>query len=89
MLVRSALQLVHQVSDEVRGEDESEVDSDTRFAVTWFESHGFDEGPYGEAETLATARAVSVRFRAFKRRTVERASAAVMPQQTRLPRQVS
>lgn len=60
MSVRSALQLIQQITDEVRGEEEGEFDADTRFAVTWFESHCFEEGPYGEAETLATARAVSV-----------------------------
>jgi putative DNA methylase len=60
MSVRSALQLIHQVTDEVRGEEEGNLDRDTRFAVTWFETHGFQEGPYGEAETLATARSVSV-----------------------------
>jgi len=60
MTVRAALQLIHQVMDEVRGEEEGELDRDTRFAVTWLESHGFEAGPYGEAETLATARSVSV-----------------------------
>jgi putative DNA methylase len=60
MSVRGALQLINQTLDEVFGEEEGEFDRDTRFALTWFESHGFEEGPYGEAETLATARAVSV-----------------------------
>ncbi len=60
MTVRGALQLIHQVMDEIRGEAEGEFDRDTRFAVTWFESHGFEPGPYGDAETLAKARAVSV-----------------------------
>lgn len=60
MSVRSALQLIHQVSDEAIGEEEGEFDRETRFAATWFENHGFDEGPYGDAETLATARSVSV-----------------------------
>ena len=60
MSVRSALQLIHQVTDEVRGEEEGDFDRDTRFALTWFETHGFKEGAYGEAETLATARSVSV-----------------------------
>ncbi len=60
MNVRSALQLIYEVLDEIRGEEEAELDRETRFAVTWFESHGFDAGPYGEAEVLATARAVSV-----------------------------
>ena len=60
MTVRSALQLIHQVMDEIRGEEEGELDRDTRFAVTWFESHGFESGPYGDAENLAKAQSVSV-----------------------------
>ncbi len=60
MTVRAALQLIHQVMDELRGEDEGELDLDTRFAVTWFESYGFESGDYGTAETLAKARSVSV-----------------------------
>jgi len=60
MSVRRALQLIHQVMDEVRGEEEGDLDLDTRFALTWFESFGFDVGPFGDAETLAKARSVSV-----------------------------
>ena len=60
MTVRSALQLIHEVMDELRGEDESELDLHTRFAITWFENFGFEVGPYGDAETLAKARTVSV-----------------------------
>ena len=60
MSVRSALQLINEVVDEVRGEEEAEFDRETRFAVTWFESHGFQAGPFGDANTLATARNVSV-----------------------------
>ena len=60
MTVRGALQLIHQVMDEIRGEEEGELDRDTRFAVTWFESHGFESGPYGDAETIAKAQSVSV-----------------------------
>jgi putative DNA methylase len=60
MSVRSALQLINQALDEVLSAEEQEYDSDTRFAITWYESHGFKEGSYGEAETLATARGVAV-----------------------------
>ena len=28
--------------------------------LAWFEQHAFDDGPYGEAEVLATAKALSV-----------------------------
>ncbi|HRX71814.1 MAG: DUF1156 domain-containing protein [Candidatus Competibacteraceae bacterium] len=61
MPVRTALQLINQALDEYLSEQEGEYDPDTRFAITWFETHGMDEGPYGVAETLATARGVAVR----------------------------
>lgn len=60
MQVRTALQLINQALDEYLSEQEGEYDPDTRFAITWFETHGMDEGPYGVAETLATARGVAV-----------------------------
>jgi len=60
MSVRTALQLINQALDEYLSEQEGEYDADTRFAITWFETHGMDEGPYGVAETLATARGVAV-----------------------------
>lgn len=60
MTVRAALQLINQTLDEYLAEQTGEFGPDTRFAVTWFETHGFGTGPYGEAETLATARNVSV-----------------------------
>jgi putative DNA methylase len=61
MIVRTALQLINQALDEYLAEQEGEFDSDTRFALTWFESNKFDSGPFGVAETLAKARNVSVR----------------------------
>jgi len=60
MTVRTALQLINQALDEYLTEQEGEFDGDTRFAVTWFETHAFDAGQFGEAETLAKARNVSV-----------------------------
>ena len=61
MRVRTALQIINQSLDEHLSEAEGEVDSHTRFALTWFEQRGMQEGPYGEAESVATARNVSVR----------------------------
>ena len=58
--VRAALGLINQTLDEVLSEQEGEFDPDTRWALAWFEQHAFDEGPYGEAEVLATAKALSV-----------------------------
>jgi putative DNA methylase len=60
MRVRTALSLINQGLDEVLTELESEFDPDTRWALAWFEQHQFDEGLYGEAEVLATAKALSI-----------------------------
>jgi putative DNA methylase len=61
MPVRSALTLINQVLDEVLAEQEGEFDSDTRFAIKWFEQYGFDEAGYDPAEGLARAMNVSVK----------------------------
>lgn len=58
--VREALALINQTLDEALAEQESDFDADSRWALTWFEQSGFDEGEYGVAETLATARNTSV-----------------------------
>ena len=60
MRVRTALQLINQILDEFLTEQEGEFDSDTRWALTWFEQHQFNEGQYGDAETLSKARNTSV-----------------------------
>jgi putative DNA methylase len=60
MTVRSALQLINEVLDEYLASGEGDFDADTRFAITWYEQHGWDPGPFGDAETLAKARNVSV-----------------------------
>ncbi len=61
MRVRTALQIINQSLDEHLAEAEGAVDPHTRFALTWFEQRGMQDGPYGEAESVATARNVSVR----------------------------
>ena len=60
MSVRTALQLINKALDEFLTEQEGDFDADSRWAVTWFDQHGFDEGPYGVAETLSKARNTSV-----------------------------
>ncbi len=60
MTVRMALALINQMLDEFLAEQEGEFDPDTRWAVAWFEQYAFDEGPYGDAETLSTAKNTSV-----------------------------
>jgi putative DNA methylase len=58
--VRDALALINQVLDETLAEQEGDLDADSRFALAWFGQHGFDEGPYGMAETLSKAKNTSV-----------------------------
>ena len=60
MSVRTALQLINKALDEFLTEQEGDFDGDSRWAVTWFDQHGFEEGPYGVAETLSKARNTSV-----------------------------
>ena len=58
--VREALGLINRTLDEVLTEQEGDFDSDSRWAVAWFEQHGFDENEYGVAETLSKAKNTSV-----------------------------
>lgn len=60
MSVRTALQIINEVVDEIRGGEEMDLDAETRFAITWFETNGFAAGAYGDSETLAISRNVSV-----------------------------
>jgi putative DNA methylase len=58
--VRDALTLINQTLDEALAEQEGDFDSDTRWAVSWFDQSGFDAGEYGVAETLSKAKNTSV-----------------------------
>ncbi|CAN5820198.1 DUF1156 domain-containing protein [soil metagenome] len=60
MRVRTALELINQTLDQALTEQESEFDADTRWAIAWFEQHGMNDGPYGDAETLSKAKDTSV-----------------------------
>jgi putative DNA methylase len=60
MRVRTALALINQTLTEVLSEQEDEFDSDTRWALAWFEQHGFEPGEFGVAETLSKAKNTSV-----------------------------
>jgi putative DNA methylase len=60
MSVRTALQLINQVLDEVTAEQEGEFDEDTRWAVAWYAEYGMDEGTFGRADDLSRAKNVSM-----------------------------
>lgn len=59
--VREALRLINAVLSEVLSDQEVDFDTDTRWCVKWFETHGFERSGYGEAETLAGAYNTSVK----------------------------
>lgn len=58
--VRAALALINETLDEALAEQEGDFDSDTRWALAWFEQSGFTNGEYGVAETLSKAKNTSV-----------------------------
>ena len=54
MSVRTALQLINRFLAE------DDFDADTQFCLHWFEQHGWKDGKFGEADTLARAKGTSV-----------------------------
>jgi putative DNA methylase len=58
--VRAALALINEVLDETLAEQEGDFDADSRWALAWFEQHGFAEGEFGVADVLARAKNTSV-----------------------------
>ncbi len=58
--VREALALINQTLDEALANQEGDFDADSRWALTWFEQTGFDEGEYGVAEQLSKSKNTSV-----------------------------
>ncbi len=59
--IRDALALINEALDEVLAQQEGDFDSDTRWALSWFEQSGFAEGEYGVADVLARAKNTSVK----------------------------
>lgn len=60
MTVRSALARINEILDQVLNEQEGEFDSATRFAIAWYRQHGYMQGNFGVADSLARARNTSV-----------------------------
>jgi putative DNA methylase len=60
LTVREALALINHTLDEALAEQEGDFDADSRWALTWFEQSGFDEGEYGVAEQLSKSKNTSV-----------------------------
>lgn len=60
LTVRAALSLINQTLDEALAEQEGDFDADSRWALTWFDQSGFEEGDFGDAEQLSKAKNTSV-----------------------------
>jgi len=58
MSVKTALMLINRQVDEVLGGET--FDADTNFCLGWFDEVGFGTGAFGDANTLAQAKATSV-----------------------------
>ena len=60
MSVHVALGIINEQLDALMGESGEDLDGETRFCITWFAEHGFDEGPFGDAQVLQNARGASL-----------------------------
>ncbi len=60
MTVRSALMIINQEIDLFFNEQNSELDSESRFCIDLYSQYAFNELPFGDANILATAKNTSV-----------------------------
>jgi putative DNA methylase len=60
MSVREALIEINSAKDEYLSQDEGDLDADSRFVLTFFESFGYKERVFGDAEGIAKSRNLSV-----------------------------
>ena len=58
--VRDALAAINQAIANYDERQEGEFDPPTRFCLDWLKQYGFEEGQYGEAQTLAQAKNVAI-----------------------------
>jgi putative DNA methylase len=60
MTVSSALARINEILDQVLNEQEGDFDPTTRFAIAWYRQYGYSTGQFGEADSLARARNISI-----------------------------
>ncbi|MFD2839078.1 DUF1156 domain-containing protein [Populibacterium corticicola] len=60
MTVKDALLLINATLDEVIGEQESDFDAETRFAVKWYRQYGWEQENSGIADQLARSSDTSI-----------------------------
>ena len=60
MTIRTALQIINQELDYYFNDQEGDLDSESRFCVDLYTQYAFNDMKYGEADTLARARNISI-----------------------------
>ncbi|MDK7082712.1 DUF1156 domain-containing protein [Pseudoglutamicibacter cumminsii] len=60
MSVKDALLLINSTLDEVIGDQESDFDSETRFAIKWYRQYGWEQENSGIADQLAQSSGTSI-----------------------------
>jgi putative DNA methylase len=60
MSVRTALSLINRALGEILAEQEGDFDTETRWALAWFEQNEFAAGEFGDANALALAKNTAV-----------------------------
>ena len=58
--VREALAAINHAIAAYDERQEGDLDSESRFCLDWLKQHGYEEGTYGDAETLARAKNVAI-----------------------------
>ena len=58
--VREALAAINRAIAGYDERQEGDLDAESRFCLDWLKQHGYGEGQYGEAETLARAKNVAI-----------------------------
>ncbi len=61
MSVRSALYIINQELDLYFNEQDNDLDSESRFCLELYSQYAFNDAKFGEANTLATAKNISVK----------------------------
>ena len=58
--VREALAAINRAIADYDERQEGDLDAESRFCLDWLKQHDYEEGQYGEAETLARAKNVAI-----------------------------
>ena len=58
--VREALVAINRAIADYDERQEGDLDSESRFCLDWLKQHGYGEGPYGDAETLARVKNIDI-----------------------------